>query len=270
MRGLRNAIVASGIAIALMLGGMSAAEAAPRSAKASFSVSVTYNADLQDLNGKGHFHGVLTGLPSSTPVQVQRRTADGSWRTLATARSGAHGAYSGTFAASGLGRTSFRAHVAATKRRAAVASVTKVVTVSEFFKLDTIPIAKPAAGASFGPLTTDNGTVVPHTIVMDGAQGKDGNVTVTWTLGGHCSKVLSLVEIPGSEDALRAHATVGNGTRLIATSVVTSDGIVFLQTPVDGLKTLSLTTSIDDKGKGAQKVNWLFPSVLCSVDPRSL
>lgn len=277
---MRRALAAGGLAIAMVFAGVSAAEAStslPKASlsvstpKASLSVSISYGADLQkSFAGTGQFHGTVTAVPRSTVVQVQRRTTAGIWRRIASVRTATRGAFSGKFTPSGLGRTSFRAHVPATKSRAAINSRLRVLTVSEMFPLDKIPLAHPADGVSFAPVTAPGGQVLPHTIVMDDAAVKSGDVTATWRVGDHCSKTFALVETAASEPGFVAEAVVGSGKDDFSASTVTDHGFALIQTPVTGARTLSLTTAAQDVGTGGEKVDWIFASVLCSANPRSL
>lgn len=268
MAAVLRVVLAACLVAAAILGGAAPADAAARPGLA-VTVTIRYGAALQDLRASGRFHGTAAHLPASTVVQVQRRAGSGTWRTVATAKTSANGAFSGAFPASGLGRTSFRARVAATATRAPVTSPTRVATVAEFFHLDSIRLAQPADGVSFAPVTTPQGDVVPHTIVMDGAAVTSGVVTATWDLGGYCSRFLVLADAL-EEDGLVATTSVGSGQRVLSSTQLTDDGVEFIQTPLAGTHRLALVTRIEKKGTGAQKVAWISASVLCTVDPRSL
>lgn len=251
-----TALTITALTAASMLAAPLAASAAP----ARPVVTMHVDASILEVGDTVTVTGVVSHVPLSTTVQIQRY-ARHAWHRVQVGFAGGKGEFVVTFIAGGLGREPLRAAVAATTTHAAATSVTRTVTVRDWFPLaDAQPTARTGA-VTLGAASV-NGVAHLHTVVF--APGRTNlHPTATWDLDGRCTEFRSNVlwdEATPGTDGLRVLA---DGVSRVRSVVHTVDGVA-----TDLHRTRSLRLETDGvKGVANQRAAWVDAEVLCTADP---
>ncbi|MCW2801633.1 MAG: hypothetical protein JWQ70_3105, partial [Aeromicrobium sp.] len=134
MRTFLTALTSSALASAVLVGGMSSADASSR-----YSVTIAVSTDNVKLGHAFTISGSVSPGASGKTVDIQRKYAGGSWKTIAHGTLSSHSKYARSIKPSKAAFTSYRVVKAHSSSHSTGTSHSRLVTVSRWRYLTDLP-----------------------------------------------------------------------------------------------------------------------------------